>query len=112
MPRSVPRRELDERLHWSTSGLSPCSSKSLRENVRANQPRSSCRRSGVITKAPGRGVVSNFIVCIRRNASLTVFANLGNRHEKAPSPLAHVGELFHDLVLQIPRQDEDVTRAR
>src|SRR6266511_3746365 len=61
MPRSVPARGLNEVLAWTTLGSRPWASNSSRLNVRANQPRSSERRSNSITHAPSTGVRSNLI---------------------------------------------------
>src|SRR5690349_11032499 len=38
--------------------------------------------------------------------------NLGNRNDEFPAPVADVGKLIDDLVLQIPGQDQDVVRSR
>ena len=37
---------------------------------------------------------------------------LGNRHDERAAPFARVGQLRHDLFLQVPRQDQDVVGPR
>src|SRR5678816_2444086 len=106
-------------LHCARAALSPCSSKSRRHQVLANQPRSSWMRSGVTRNAPGSGVFSNFTVVQRmrwpgtsRAGMLREIPHLRDRHDEPAAPLADVRELGLDLVLQVPREDQDVVGTR
>ena len=53
--------------------------------------------------APSRMVRNNFP--LNHNG-------LGYRYHELPAPFTHVGELLHNFVLQIPRQDQDIIRFR
>src|SRR5262245_30643608 len=41
---------------------------------------------------------------------LLVHHELGNRHLELAAPLAHMGHLLHDFVLDVPRKDQQVVR--
>src|SRR5215210_1393393 len=62
MPRSVPARWLNERLHCTTSVRSPWSAISRVQNERAKKPRESGFSSRSMTNAPLRGVWVNLMV--------------------------------------------------
>src|SRR5271163_3243947 len=99
-----------------TSGLSPRARNSSRSNTRANQPRSSLIRSGSISHTPGSDVSLNLIAHCRSGEQSCAGgprARSRDQHQlrgarcEAPTPLADEAELLDDLVLQVPRQDQD-----
>src|SRR3954466_5220931 len=107
MPRSVPFFALNETLHCASRGFRPCFSNSCWQNDRAKKPRSSLPRSSSTTKAPASGEGWNIKAGRSRQDG-----DLGDRHHEAAAPVADISDLSSNLVLQVPRQDEDVVGPR
>src|ERR1022692_4025452 len=102
MPRSVPRRALNDALHCTTAGFKPRALNSSASNVRANQPRSSSIRSSSMAHAPDSGVSINRIICPCSREQRQLRCARG----KAAAPLADEAQLLDDLVLEVPGQDQ------
>src|ERR1035437_7595730 len=88
---------------------------SSRSNVLANQPRSSPMRSGSISRTPGSGVGRNLTARLCAVPHGSPAAQGGPSREESqlrrargelPAPLADEAQLLHDLVLEVPRQDQ------
>src|SRR5437763_4391629 len=119
MPRRVPSRALKEALHWTTVGSRPRSANSSTSKVLANQPRSSASSSSSMTQAPTSGVSMKRIIpsrsSIARRAPCSAEASrqqlqLGSACGEPAAPLADVAQLLHDLILEVPWQDQHYVR--
>ena len=118
MPRSVPRRRLKETLHCATSGFKPVPlelARGRRSGRRSRaRPRSARRdqeapaaeraRTSRADRSPARERID------ARPSRLLMFRDLRDRHHELPPQSGCRRHLLHDLVLQVPGQDEDVVR--
>src|SRR5271169_4492645 len=113
MPRKVARRRLKEMLHWTTSGLSPRSSNSRRQKLRAKNPRSSSISSGSMMKAPASLVSINRIGLHPRESNAGGFddSRPRNRNNELPAAAQEWVLLPHYLLGDVPRQNQRVIRA-
>src|SRR5690348_8553938 len=68
-------------------------------------------RKGITMVAPDCPCFTGWVVLSQEPASAHDLY-LGDRYDKPAAPLAHIREVLHDLVTQIPWQDEDIVRTR
>src|SRR5208282_629681 len=89
----MPRRRVSVRLHCGQHTFNPCAANSCSQKVRARKPRSSSRRSRLISQTPGSVVLANFIVLLWRQGTESTtdghrWTQIRSQDEAFPSPIS------------------------